>query len=207
MLRNGSREGGLPCAAEQHVGLSCRGNLVRLRKPEKAIWNQCLATVRTKPGKARWDQCLATARMQIAAREIVLWTTPSEPPKALQASECSELLDPMRASCLILAQHQPGKFITSSRTCWPILSIRTHDGAPDAAWQALSLKPRFAIVAMAMAMEWQSAGNCWSDCSLHFFVFAFPSFARNTTAKTKKSTILPPRRGCGIDLGWEGERQ
>ena len=53
---------------------------------------------------------LATARMQIAAREIVLWTTPSEPPKALQASECSELLDPVRASCLILAQHQPGKF-------------------------------------------------------------------------------------------------
>ena len=53
---------------------------------------------------------LATARMQVAAGEIVLWTTPSEPPKALQASECSELLDPMRASCLILAQHQPGKF-------------------------------------------------------------------------------------------------
>ena len=53
---------------------------------------------------------LATARTQVAAREIVLWTTPSEPPKALQASECSELLDPMRASCLILAQHQPGKF-------------------------------------------------------------------------------------------------
>ena len=55
------------------------------------------------------QKALATARMQIAAREIVLWTTPSEPPKALQASECSELLDPMRASCLILAQHQPGK--------------------------------------------------------------------------------------------------
>ena len=53
---------------------------------------------------------LATARMQIAAREIVLWTTPSEPPKALQASECSELLDPTRASCLIPAQRQPGKF-------------------------------------------------------------------------------------------------
>ena len=53
---------------------------------------------------------MATARTQVAAREIVLWTTPSEPPKALQASECSELLDPMRASCLILAQHQPGKF-------------------------------------------------------------------------------------------------
>ena len=37
--------------------------------------------------------------------------TPSEAPKALQASECSELLDPTRASCWISAQHQPGKFI------------------------------------------------------------------------------------------------
>ena len=40
--------------------------------------------------------------MQIAAREIVLWTTPSEPPKALQASECSELLDPMRSDATSL---------------------------------------------------------------------------------------------------------
>jgi len=37
--------------------------------------------------------------------------TPSEPPRALQASECSELLDPTRASCLILAQRQPGKLL------------------------------------------------------------------------------------------------
>ena len=36
--------------------------------------------------------------------------TPSEAPKALQASECSELLDPARANCWISAQHQPGKF-------------------------------------------------------------------------------------------------
>ena len=36
--------------------------------------------------------------------------TPSEAPKALQASECSELLDLMRASCWITAQHKPGKF-------------------------------------------------------------------------------------------------
>ena len=35
--------------------------------------------------------------------------TPSEAPKALQASECSELLDPMRASCWISAQRWPGK--------------------------------------------------------------------------------------------------
>ena len=48
---------------------------------------------------------LAVARKLTAAREILLWMTPSEAPKALQASECSELLDPMRASCWISAQH------------------------------------------------------------------------------------------------------
>ena len=36
--------------------------------------------------------------------------TALEAPKALQASECSELLDPMRASCWISAQHSPGEF-------------------------------------------------------------------------------------------------
>lgn len=48
---------------------------------------------------------LAEARKLTASREIMLWMTPSEAPKALQASECSELLDPMRASCWISAQH------------------------------------------------------------------------------------------------------
>ena len=43
----------------------------------------------------------------------LLWMTPSEAPKALQASECSELLDPTRANCWISAQHQPGKFALS----------------------------------------------------------------------------------------------
>jgi len=37
--------------------------------------------------------------------------TPSEAPNALQASECSELLNPTRASCWISAQHYPGKFV------------------------------------------------------------------------------------------------
>ena len=45
------------------------------------------------------------ARKLTSSREILLWMTPSEAPKALQASECSELLDPMRASCWIFAQH------------------------------------------------------------------------------------------------------
>ena len=48
---------------------------------------------------------LAVARKQATSQEILLWMTPSEAPKALQASECSELLDPMRASYKIPAQH------------------------------------------------------------------------------------------------------
>ena len=49
-----------------------------------------------------WQQL---ARKLVASQEILLWMTPSETPKVLQASECSELLDPMRASCWISAQH------------------------------------------------------------------------------------------------------
>ena len=45
------------------------------------------------------------ACMLTASKEILLWMTPSEAPWALQASECSELLDPLRASCWISAQH------------------------------------------------------------------------------------------------------
>ena len=48
---------------------------------------------------------LAEARKLTPTKEILLWMTPSEAPKALQASECSELLDPMRASYWISAQH------------------------------------------------------------------------------------------------------
>ena len=40
--------------------------------------------------------------------------TPEEPPKALQTSECDELLDLARTSCMILVQRQPGKFILRS---------------------------------------------------------------------------------------------
>ena len=61
--------------------------------------------------------------------EILLWTTPKEPPRALQASECRELLDPTRASCLILAQRQPGKFNYGAGTrCIEVLEAG-RDGA------------------------------------------------------------------------------
>ena len=53
---------------------------------------------------------LAVARKQATSQEILLWMTPSEAPKALLASECSELLDPTGASFWIFAQRQPGKF-------------------------------------------------------------------------------------------------
>ena len=53
----------------------------------------------------RWrTQVLVAARKQATSGEILLWMTPSEAPKALQASECSELLDPTGASCWIFAQ-------------------------------------------------------------------------------------------------------
>ena len=47
---------------------------------------------------------LAVAHELTALKEILLWMTPSDAPKALQASECSELLDPTGASCWIFAQ-------------------------------------------------------------------------------------------------------
>ena len=56
-------------------------------------------------GLSNKQHLLAAARKLTASREMLLWMTPSEAPTALQASECSELLDPMRASCGILAQH------------------------------------------------------------------------------------------------------
>ena len=34
------------------------------------------------------------------------------PPRALQTSECNELLNPTRTSCVILVQRQPGKLLS-----------------------------------------------------------------------------------------------
>merc|ERR1739844_887092 len=62
-------------------------------------WLQRMCMLLRVPG------LLVVARKLTTAREILLWMTPSEAPKALQASECSELLDPMRASCWISTQH------------------------------------------------------------------------------------------------------
>ena len=70
----------------------------------KHAWSM-LEMWRERPHHRPAQQLLAEARKLTTSREILLWMTPSEAPKALQASECSELLDPMRASCWISAQH------------------------------------------------------------------------------------------------------
>ena len=76
-------------------GLFCKAcqNTIRLLKIKELVSVCCQ------------NSLLAVARKQTTSKEILLWMTPSEAPKALQASECSELLDPMRASCWISAQH------------------------------------------------------------------------------------------------------
>ena len=54
---------------------------------------------------------VATARTRDASRQkLCCGPTPEEPPKALQTSECDELLDLTTTSCVILVERQPGKF-------------------------------------------------------------------------------------------------
>ena len=49
--------------------------------------------------------------------------TPKEPPTALQTSECNELLNPTRTSCMILAQRQPGKLHTGSMENGSLIAV------------------------------------------------------------------------------------
>ena len=76
-------------------------------------WGSCQSHNHVFPTSQRdW---LVVAQKQTTSREILLWMTPSEAPKALQASECSELLDPTGASYWIFAQRQPGKFASQAQ--------------------------------------------------------------------------------------------
>ena len=68
----------------------------------------------TTPLRVPWDTnasffCWQPRGREMPLSEIMLWATPKGPPRALQTSECRELLNPTRTSCLILAQRQPGK--------------------------------------------------------------------------------------------------
>ena len=64
-----------------------------------------------RPTREHISDCLAIAiflavtKKQATSREIALWMTPPGAPRALQASERSELLDPVRARCWISTQH------------------------------------------------------------------------------------------------------
>ena len=50
-------------------------------------------------------QLSKVARQLTTSLEMLLGMTPTEALEALKASEYSELLDPMKASCWISAQH------------------------------------------------------------------------------------------------------
>ena len=93
--------------ASHHVGICLPRDVPPSRGGHMQRCGQTRARGRTQ-SEATTPYCrnlLAAARKLATSREILLWMTPSEAPKALQASECSELLDPMRASCWISAQH------------------------------------------------------------------------------------------------------
>ena len=84
----------------------------RLRRRQR---NATGATSKPKSNDTNWNQ-LRFEEMLGAARsrrlplpEIVLWSTASQHPSESQTSECSDLLSRSRATCLIVAQRQPGK--------------------------------------------------------------------------------------------------
>ena len=56
------------------------------------------------------DRLAAARTRATAVRNYAVDEPPEEAPKALQASECHELLDLARARFMIRAQRQPGKF-------------------------------------------------------------------------------------------------
>ena len=58
-------------------------------------------------------------------KEIVLWTTTSLHPSESQTSECSDLLSRSRATCLIVAQRQPGK-LTNGNSPNQVGKLETH---------------------------------------------------------------------------------
>ncbi len=85
----------------QRVMATCLRHMLSIHRLCQPIHGVQHAEIKVK----HCHHLLAEARKLTASKEILLWITPSEFPKALQASECSELLDPLRASCWISAQH------------------------------------------------------------------------------------------------------
>ena len=117
---------------------------------------------------------MAVARKQTAPREILLWMTPSEAPQALQASECSELLDPIAlprpAACFgvrVLSWtqrrvHRPHRLVVRTSRCGRENPGSTPDVdrycvvAACVAWRA----PRGASPAIAQLVEHLTVDAC-----------------------------------------------
>jgi len=93
------------CTPAASTRRPCNWQCAQRSVPHSRLTCRCLICRPCSPRSVCARQSLVEARKLSTTREILLWMTPSEAPKALQASECSELLDPMRASCWISAQH------------------------------------------------------------------------------------------------------
>ena len=67
--------------------------------------------VKVRDAASAFLRMLTTARTRVVAvRNSAVDRLPEEVPKALQTSECSDLLDLARTRYMIRAQRQPGKF-------------------------------------------------------------------------------------------------
>ena len=84
----------------------------------------------------RWAEQVDRARTHMSDERNFAVGDAETPPRALQTSECSELLDPTRKSCLILFQRQPGKLWTAA-TAWAFPAQESRDAAlfPLAHWK------------------------------------------------------------------------
>ena len=84
--------------------------------------------------KMMLEEMLRAARSRrLPLPEIVLWSTASQHPSESQTSECSDLLSRSRATCLIVAQRQPGKLIQpiSSGYVWQRRLTTTGTNRPE----------------------------------------------------------------------------
>lgn len=77
--------------------------------PDDSLTNQALTAI---PGQQEWHEGkVDRARTHVSGDRNFAVGDAEASPRALQASECSELLDPTRTSYLILVQRQPGKLL------------------------------------------------------------------------------------------------
>ena len=114
------------CAAPNRLRRRHRNATGATSKPTSndTNWNQL-----------RFEEMLGAARSRrLPLPEIVLWSTASQHPSESQTSECSDLLSRSRATCLIVAQRQPGKLTMQrppNRQCQRATTVTGANGNPS----------------------------------------------------------------------------